>query len=121
MVSPMSATMPATWFCARRLAARTRSSLGKIAPNSESNEKNTDVAMQARNITHRIAFLMMTRPLRTYGSDSSPPRLKLNASTATTISASAKYAETSAKRDQSVGSITPDLFQPIVEVWRSSP
>ena len=57
----MSATTPATWFMVRISAARSRSSFGKMDVNSESNEKNTLVAMQARNITHSIAFLAMMR------------------------------------------------------------
>ena len=67
MVWPMSATMPATWFCARSSAARTRSDCGKIAVKRESKEKNTDVVMQARNMTHSTAFLRMTREPCRYG------------------------------------------------------
>ena len=61
MTASMSEMMPATWFCARSSAARTRSDCGKIDVNKQSNEKNTLVAMQARNITHSIELRMMTR------------------------------------------------------------
>ena len=61
MVAPMSAMMPETWFCARNSAARLRSSNGKIDEKKESNEKNTDVPMQARNITHSTALRAIIR------------------------------------------------------------
>ncbi len=59
----MSATTPATWFLVRISAARSRWSFGKMTLKRLSNEKNTLVAMQARNITHSIEFLAtMRRP-----------------------------------------------------------
>ncbi len=57
----MSATIPATWFWALSSAARTRSDCGKIEVKRQSNEKNTLVAMQARNMTHSIEFRIRTR------------------------------------------------------------
>ena len=47
--------------CARSSAARTRSACGKIAENSRSNEKNTLVAMQARNMSQSMALRMTRR------------------------------------------------------------
>ena len=57
----MSATTPATWLTARISAARWRSDCGKIEVKSESNEKNTLVAIVAISISQSTAFFAMMR------------------------------------------------------------
>ena len=57
----MSAMMAETWLVARSSETRSRCSCGKTTLKRLSNEKNTEVAMQARNITHSMEFLAMMR------------------------------------------------------------
>ena len=74
--APMSATMPDTWFWARNCATRSRWSLGKTTLKRLSNEKNTEVDMQARNITQSIEFLAMMRSPAVRRTMSSPNRAR---------------------------------------------
>ena len=59
--------MPETWLVARNSDTRSRCSLGKMTLKRLSNEKNTEVDMQARNMTHSIEFLAMMRSACAYG------------------------------------------------------
>ena len=61
----MSATTPPIWLVVRISAARLRASAGKMALKWELKEKNTEAAMEARNITHSTAFLTIRRTLCT--------------------------------------------------------
>ena len=61
----MSEMTPPIWLVVRISAARLRASDGKIALKWESKEKNTEAAMEARNITHSTAFLTIRRRLCT--------------------------------------------------------
>ena len=67
----MSAMMAETWLVARNSETRWRCSCGKTTLKRLSNEKNTEVAMQARNITHSIEFLAMMRSACAYGATTS--------------------------------------------------
>ena len=61
----MSEMTPPIWLVVRISAARFLASDGKIALKWESKEKNTEAAMEARNITHSTAFLTIRRRLCT--------------------------------------------------------
>ena len=62
-MAPMSETTLPIWLVVRISAARFLCSAGKMALKCESKEKNTDAAMEARNITHSTEFFTIRRRL----------------------------------------------------------